>query len=181
MATAFRDPSYSAEVLGAIYELVAPASIDVMSGGRLIRIGRQHSEYLLFQTMWVLFKSCFGNTARTDRGAVDAAMLLEAYERMPANMVLPERKKRSFISGLLSRNEVDRDYAYNRRLFKRLSTGLYLFEPGLAVRRQGKDGEEWVSVYAALNLGLLREFADPFYMKHLDWLQKMIEGAMRER
>ncbi len=90
--------------------------------------------------MWVLFKTCFGSADRTDRGSFDAGMLLAAYETMPANLLAPERKKRAFISGVLARNEVERDYAYNRRLFLRLSTGHYQFNPALARRRTARTG-----------------------------------------
>jgi hypothetical protein len=60
-------------------------------------------------------------------------MLLEAYERISADVLAPERKKRAFISGVLARNAIDRDYAYNRRQFKRLSTGRYQLNPVLAL------------------------------------------------
>ena len=170
MATALRDDAYAATAFGAIYQLVAPACIDVMAGERLVRIDRRQSEYLLFQTMWVLFKSCFGSTNSSDRGAFDAGMLLAAYARMPAEVLAPERKKRSFISGLLARNEIDRDYAYNRRLFKRLSTGLYQFNPELALRRRGAEDGGWLPVFAVLNLPLVKESADPSYARHIDTL-----------
>lgn len=73
MATALRDHDYAETSFGAVYNLVAPACIDVMAGERLIRIDRRQSEYLLFQTMWVLFKSCFGSTDPSERGAFTPA------------------------------------------------------------------------------------------------------------
>jgi hypothetical protein len=168
MATALRDDDYAATSFGAVYNLVAPACIDVMAGERLVRIDRRQSEYLLFQTMWVLFKSCFASTDASDRGAFDAGKLLAAYSNMPAEVVAPERKKRAFISGVLARNEIGRDYAYNRRLFKRLSTGLYQFNPELSVRRPGDEG--WLPALAVLNLPLIKESADPRYDQHIDAL-----------
>ena len=177
MATALRDDAYAATSFGAIYQLVAPACIDVMAGERLVRIDRRQSEYLLFQTMWVLFKSCFGSVNASDRGAFDAGMLLGAYARMPAEVLAPERKKRNFISGVLARNEIDRDYAYNRRLFKRLSTGLYQFNPALALRRRGDEDGGWLPVFAVLNLPLVKESADPRYARHIDTLLGLAEMA----
>jgi hypothetical protein len=171
IATALRDIDYAKGPFGAVYQLVAPARIDVMTGERLVRIDARQSEYLMLQTMWVLFKSCFGNADASDRGGFDAGMLLGAYERMPAAVLPPERRKRAFISGVLARNEVDRDYAYNRRLFKRVATGLYQLNPVLSLRRQGHDGgEEWVPVFSALNLPLVKELADPRYDRHIDRL-----------
>ena len=175
MATAFRDGAYAATSFGAVYQLVAPACIDVMAGQRLVRIDRRQSEYLLFQTMWVLFKSCFGRADASDRGAFDAGMLLDAYERMPADVLAPERKKRAFISGVLARNEIDRDYAYNRRLFKRLSTGLYQLSPELALRRLSNEGDGWIPAFSVLNLSLVKESADPRYTQHIDTLLRLAE------
>jgi hypothetical protein len=173
MATAFRDKAYAATSFGAVYRLVAPSSIDVMAGERLVRIDLRQSEYLLFQTMWVLFKSCFGSTDRSDRGSFDAGMLLDAYERMPAEVLAPERRKRAFISGVLSRNEIDRDYAYNRRLFKRLSTGRYQLNPELALRQRNNEGERWVPAFSVLNLALVKELADPGHAGFIDTLLEL--------
>ncbi|OYO30727.1 UvrD-helicase domain-containing protein [Janthinobacterium sp. PC23-8] len=167
LATACRDSAYATASLGAVYHLVAPPCIDVMAGERLIRIDKRQSEYLLFQTMWMLFKSCFGIH---ERGSFDAGMLLDAYEKMPPSILAPERKKRAFISGVLARNEVDRDYAYNRRLFKRLATGQYQFNPELALRRSSHDGDTWVPAFAALNLPLVKELADPWHHRQIDAL-----------
>jgi len=171
IATALRDAVYAKGTFGAVYRLVAPSRIDVMAGERLVRIDARHAEYLMLQTMWVLFKSCFGNADRSDRGGFDAGTLLAAYERMPASVLAPERKKRASISGVLSRNEIDRDYAYNRRLFQRVATGIYQLNPALSVRRPGPDGADaWVPVFSALNLPLVKELGNPFYDRHIDKL-----------
>jgi hypothetical protein len=74
-------------------------------------------------------------------------------------VVRPERNKRQHLSGVLSRNEVERDYAYNRALFHRVAQGWYQFNPKLSVRRKLGGVESWVPVYHALNLPLVNEFA----------------------
>ena len=60
---------------------------------------------------------------------------------MPTSVLRAERNKRSHLSNVLSRNEVERDYAYNRMLFKRVAHGHYQFNPALSVRRK-VNGEE---------------------------------------
>ena len=174
IATALRDDAYAKGPFSAICQLVAPASIDLMAGERLVRIDARQSEYLMLQTMWVLFKSCFGNLNAGARGGFDAGMLLLAYDRMPTAMLAPERRKRAYISSVLARNEVDRDYAYNRRLFLRVANGLYQLNPALSVRRRGPDGnDEWVPVFAALNLPLIKELANPRYDGMIDDLHRL--------
>lgn len=173
IGTALRDPVYAAKSLPAVWQRVAPACIDVQSDQRLVRIERHQSEYLLLQVMWTLLRHCFGSVDGKDKGAFHTGMLLAAYGKLPDAVVAPERKKRTYLTGVLARNELDRDYAYNRRLFLRVSNGKYQFNPSLSLRRRGKDGEEWVPVFAALNLALVKELATPDYDVFIDRLLEM--------
>lgn len=49
---AFRDPKYAQGPFARLYDLLATDAIDLNHGERLVRVGRQLSEYLVFQTMW---------------------------------------------------------------------------------------------------------------------------------
>ena len=168
---AFRDSKFARGPLAALYEQLAPASIDVNTGERLVRIDRHLSEYFIFQTLWVLFKSRFTHRQRRANGAFDAQTLLEAWQDLPANIVRPERNKRQHLSSVLARNEINRDYAYNRALFMRFTIGWYQFNPKLAVRRRVAGDEQWLPIYAALNLPLINEFSLPERPEHRGWEQ----------
>ena len=159
MREAFRDPKFARGTFAALYELLAPASVDVNTGERLVRIDRHLSEYFIFQTLWVLFKSRFTHWQRKANGAFETQAILEAWQHLPANVVRPERNKRQHLSGVLARNEIERDYAYNRALFIRVRQGWYQFNPNLAVRRRQGDEDRWMPLYAALNLPLINEFS----------------------
>ncbi|MGA8147434.1 MAG: UvrD-helicase domain-containing protein [Gallionellaceae bacterium] len=159
MRVAFRDPKFARDQFAALYELLTPPSIDVNTGARLVRIDRHLSEYFLFQTLWVLFKSRFTHQQRRDYGAFETHAILDAWQHLPTNVVYPERNKRQHLSGVLARNEVERNYAYNRALFMRVSQGWYQFNPQLSVRRRRGAEEIWQPIYAALNLPLINEFA----------------------
>ncbi len=156
---AFRDPQFARGPLAALYELLAPASIDVNTGDRLVRIDRHLSEYFLFQTLWTLFKSRFTHWQRRSLGAFETRAILEAWQHLPANVVRPERNRRAHLSGVLARNEVERDYAWNRSLFMRVAQGWYQFNPKLSVRRRQGDEALWTPIYSALNLPLINEFS----------------------
>jgi len=156
---AFDDPKFAVGPLAAIYDHLAPPCVDVNTGDRLVRIDRHLSEYFLFQTMWVLFKARFSKIRRNADSAFQTQIILDVWQHLPVNVVRPERNKRQHLSGVLARNEVDRDYAYNRSLFLRLSTGRYQFNPKLAVRRRQGEVESWMPIYTALNLPLIGEFA----------------------
>lgn len=173
MLESFRDQRFARGPFAALYELIAPAAVDVMSGERLVRIDRHLSEYFLFQTLWALFKSRFAAFKWREHGGFETGAILEAWQHLPPNVVRPERNKRQHLSHLLSRNEVDRDYAYNRRLFVRVGHGWYQFNPALAVRRRLPSGESWVPIYDALNLRFVAECAEPYLWPRIDALFAM--------
>jgi hypothetical protein len=131
MLEAFREPKYAKGAFAAIYELIAPSGVDLMAGERLVRIDRHLTEYFLLQTVWVLFKVCFLKWDWRNVAAFDTATILEAWRHLPPNVLKPQRNTRQHLSNVLSRNEIDRDYPYNRRLFKRLAQGKYQLNPEL--------------------------------------------------
>lgn len=169
----FRDPAQARGPLAAVFERVAPARIDFNTGERLVRIDRHHAEYFLVQTLWVLFRSRFTRPQRRFLAAFEAQAILDAWQHLPGSVLRAERNKRQHLSSVLARNEVARDYAYNRQLFRRVEQGWYQFNPQLSVRRrvrvEGVEGEggaggagdveTWVPVFQALNLPLVAEFA----------------------
>lgn len=170
---AFRDARFARGPFGSLYELIAPASLDLMSNDRLVRIDRHLSEYLLLQTFWALFKSRFAIPAHAHAG-FNTAVILDAWRDLPPHVVASERKRRTYLSGLLARNEVGRDYAYNRRLFVRVAQGWYQFNPALQVRRTHAGSEAWIPLYEALNLRLVAENAEP---AHRGKIASLLETA----
>jgi hypothetical protein len=167
MREAFLDKDFARGPFALLYELLAPPSIDVSSVDRLVRIDRHLAEYFLFQTMWVLFSSRFTQPQRRRYAAFESAAIVEAWQYLPSNLVRPERRQRQHISGVLARNEVARDYVYNRTLFVRVMQGWYQFNPELRVRRSVRGRDTWVPVFEVLNLPLLREFATEFIAERI--------------
>jgi hypothetical protein len=160
---AFRDPTFARGPCAALYELLAPAHVDVKSGERLVRIDKHLTEYFLFQTFWTLFKSRFTRIDRTLSCAIDTKAVLQVWEELPESILRTSRNTRQHLSNVLSRNEVERTYAYNRALFKRMAHGWYQFNPALEVRCRSAGGEEtWEPIFAALNLPLIAEFSNSY-------------------
>jgi hypothetical protein len=163
MREAFRAPKFARGNFAALYELLAPSFIDVKSSDRLVRIDRHLSEFFLFQTLWVLFKTRFTYRLRRPYAAFETRAILDAWEHMPSNVVSPERNRRQHLSSVLARNEVSSDYAYNRALFARITQGWYQFNPQLAVRSShDRERSDWKPVYEALNLPLVYEFSNDY-------------------
>lgn len=179
MREAFRDPKFARGPFAPLYELLAPAAVDINTGERLVRIDRHLSEYFLFQTLWALFKTRFTHRQRRSYAAFETQAILDVWKELPANVVRPERKKRAHLSSVLSRNEVERDYAYNRALFRRVAQGWYQFNPELSVRRKVDGNESWVPIYQALNLPFVGEFAWDFVWPRLD--EYLMRAGLPER
>jgi len=57
-------------------------------------------------------------TAALASAALETPTILDAWENLPAGVVGKEKGRDHNLSGVLARNEVARDYAYNRRLFQ---------------------------------------------------------------
>ena len=175
---AMRDAQFAHGPFPALYERIAPATLDLMAGQRLVRLERHLSEYLLLQTLWVLFRPAFAASGSAGRGGFNSSTILKAWALLPPNVLRPERSRRAHLSGVLARNEIGRDYAYNRLLFQRISHGWYQFNPGLALRRRVRDTESWQPVYTALNLPLVRELAHPDHWPLADELWAAGGGAV---
>ena len=76
MREAFRDPAFARGPFAALYESLAPASVDVNTGERLVRIDRHLTEYFLFQTLWALFTTRFTHLQRRPYAAFEAQAVL---------------------------------------------------------------------------------------------------------
>jgi len=171
------NPEYGREVFTEIYSMIAPSSIDLQSSRRLVRIDRHLAEYPLVQTLWALMPMLTGQPFGSHRIAINAPLILEIWEQLPTVLVGADRRRRQYISGVLSRNEVDRDYAYNRALFKRVTQGWYQFAPDLAIRVNEGSEPRWVALADRFNLPLLLQSAHPVKWGHL---RKMIAERQPE-
>ena len=60
-------------------------------------------------------------------------------------LILPQyRKKRNYLNAILSKNEIDRNDPYNKKLFLRLFRGTYVLNLDLEIL---VDEDSWMNVY----------------------------------
>lgn len=140
------DPRYAKTKLPALFERLAPSSIDVQVDGRLVKLDRHQMEYLMVSIALALFYQRLGKKWATRRVLLTAVDLEEVLGHYPDSVVPAYRKKRPYISSILAKNEVSREGPYNRKLFHRVKRGSYLVNPDLALRVEG----EWRRVYDLL-------------------------------
>ena len=123
---------------GQIYRALSGNSILLKLDNYLIKLEPHNLEYLLFNlflgcfiSRWLYKNQCFvGFTA---------AELTKALEVMPNSIIQERRKKRTYISSILSKNEFSRIGEYNKKIFLRVRHGQYMHNPDLEIL----TGEEW--------------------------------------
>ncbi len=165
---ALADPQYAATSLGPIYSLLAPESLSISVGERLVKLDRRQPEYLVLNLMIAAFVT--KDLRMLDPGFV-AADWSDALAHFPGRVAPGHWHKRAYWSGVLARNEVAREYAYNRRLVVRVRYGRYLPNPEIRIRL----ADTWVPVYEHLNLPLLRRLMPEIF----DYVADVIERPRR--
>lgn len=141
-----RDESYAKKKLADIYEQLEPTSMSIQVDGRLIKLDQHLMEFFILNLMIALFSRVMSNQAIYRPEGFTTQDIISTVQHIP-NCTLPERrKKRTYLSSILAKNEINRDDRYNRKLFYRVRRGVYLFNPGLALKVEG----EWVNIYDLL-------------------------------
>ena len=175
------DQRFARTKLPAVFERLAPASLDVQIDGRLVKLDRRLMEYLMLCIAMVLFYQRLGENWASRRRFLSAVDFADVLNHFPESVVPARRKKRSYLSSLLSKNEVSRQGPYNRKLFQRLQHGQYVINPGLALRVEG----EWRRIYELLSPDRLAgQLSEPVRWAGQVWdrnadMQRAIEALRR--
>ena len=157
LAEAWSTPRYAQRTVPSLCRPLMPASVSLMVESKLVKLDNRQAEFLFFNLLVALFPSRAADNATSFKLGLRAADLEEALKKLPPSLVPEYRTKRPYISQVLSRNEVDRDDAYNRRLFKRTSRGFYILNPGLRARVD----DRWIEIYELLEPDTLFSAVSP--------------------
>lgn len=79
--------------------------------------------------------------------------LMRQVERVPESVLRPERRRRTYFNGVLSRAEVHSSYQPSRQLWLRTQNGYYILNPELQLRAH--SGADWVPWKQWLNQPLV--------------------------
>jgi hypothetical protein len=127
-----------------LYSKLKHDHLKVKVEGHLVKIPSRSAEFFLFH----LFAAAqpgivFKKEEHQDQGlSMDDVM--NATAPFP-DLILPQyRKKRNYLNAILSKNEIERDDPYNKKLFLRLFRGIYVLNPDLEVL---VDEDSWMNVY----------------------------------
>ncbi len=154
------DSRFAQIKLPALWDYIIPPSLDIRVDDRLIKIDQHLMEHLMLSIVAVLFyQSLVRNWLKgyPKIVALSSSDFEEVVTNFPDSVIPERRKKRSYISSILSKNEATKDGPYNRKLFLRVARGQYLPNPGLALRID----DEWHQMYdllASHRLGMSSNF-----------------------
>jgi len=135
---AISDEKNRMNMLSEIYNRLSVTSLSLDTDGALIKIDASRAEYLLFNLILTFYRElmCYELTNNVIEwmDGIRSIDIVKLVEKLPTSIWPAYRKKQSYISSLLSRNEVNSNYSPNRKLFKRVARGYYIINPSLKVK-----------------------------------------------
>lgn len=152
---AFANSKYARQNVASIYALLEPDSLSIQVERRLIKLDQRLMGFFLLNVMFALFYTLLGDAIMQGEG-VTAPLLARCVQHLPDSVLPARRKRQTYISSILSSNEVSRDFKYNRRLFLRIKRGHYVLNPDVKLRM----GNDWLKVYDVLNVDDLGHTSD---------------------
>jgi len=178
---AFQDKKYASESFPQVNELLVPSSVSLKVDDRLIKIDNSQGEFLLFHIFFaalrqrINFQKHYQDavhpdnvsftisikdlrskvTYEMDTLSLTAVELEEMVKELSDRIIPAYRKKRAYISALLSKNESESTNPYCKKIFSRKRTGHYVLNTKLSIRMKG----EWIEVYNLANIGLMSVIA----------------------
>ncbi len=147
---ALHNREFASKQFTSVHELLAPSYISLKVEDRLVKLDSSQGEFLLFSIFLSLLHKRF-NSKYVAMASLNAVTLAESCSLLPDSIVPGYRKKRTYISGLLSKNEEESQNQYGRRLFRRERQGWYVLNPKLAVRHR----EDWRDIYQHAGIDLI--------------------------
>ncbi len=144
------DKKYASESFPRVNELLSPSSVSLKADDRLLKIDSSQGEFLLLHIFFSTLHHRI-NYQRYGEVPLTAVELAEIAAALSDSIIPGYRKKRAYISALLSKNEIDSSNPYSKKMFRRNRTGHYILNPKLAIRRK----EEWIDIYQHANTDLM--------------------------
>ncbi|MCD8524509.1 MAG: hypothetical protein LRY67_01715, partial [Gammaproteobacteria bacterium] len=145
------DKRFATEKLAPLYECNIADTMRLQSDNKLITLNDRRMEFFLVNMIMATAHQ------RPQRNHIawsfNVDVFLEPLQYFPAIMIPENRKRRAYISSILSKHEVNRKDLYNKKLFVRVRHGRYVLNPDLLIKIEN----EWQDIYTLLNLSNIKE------------------------
>ena len=160
---AIDDPAFARAHLGALFEPLGPETLDVQTGGRLVRLERGQGEFWLLGLMLAGLKTHCGGSyrpaawARPHTARLFSPTACSRRSNVCRSIFGRSPRKKDYINGVLARAEIESGYRPARKLWKRRELGYYVPAPDMKLRRKTADGEAWIPIAEALGLAAVSD------------------------
>jgi UvrD/REP helicase N-terminal domain len=148
---AHMDPAFMKNKLPELYPRLQPENLRLKVDNQLVKLSARHMEYFLLQNLLLKQPIIVMGRKRFKPFGFTIDQVLEVVEQFGPDILPEYRQKRTYVSSILSKNEVDRVDPYNRKLFLRLERGNYVINPELEI---GID-ENWMKAYDMMQLEVI--------------------------
>jgi len=153
---AYQDPAYKSKVINRFYNVLKGDSIKVKIDNRLIKIDSHQAEFFMLTFMISTLRTHLIKACNTPswygrhriRPAFQTLDFADFLEGLSSHVVPEYRCKRPYLSSILAKNEVNKEEKYNKKLFVRLTTGMYLPNPLLEILID----DNWVNIYDLIDI-----------------------------
>ncbi|SFI39502.1 UvrD-helicase domain-containing protein [Nitrosomonas sp. Nm34] len=146
LAQTVRNESYAKKKLADIYEQLEPTSMSIQVDGRLVKLDQHTMEFFMLNLMVAMSYRVMSKKLFYRPAGFSSQDFINAVQHIPYSILPERRKQRTYLSSILSKNEINKDDKYNRKLFYRVMRGIYVFNPCLALKVEG----EWINIYDLL-------------------------------
>lgn len=172
---AILDKKFASSVFSQINEMLAPSSVSLKVEDRLIKLDSSQGEFMLFHIFFALLPYRY-NHLSAHAIFLTAVQLSEKATLLPDSVMAEYRKKRQYISGLLSKNETDSPNYYSRKLFKRKRKGCYILNPFIQIRQK----DEWIDIYKFAGIELVSRIVSDDELAYQSFLLRLTAGISEE-
>ena len=148
LAQTVRNESYAKKKLADIYEQLEPTSMSIQVDGRLVKLDQHTMEFFMLNLMVAMSYRVMSKKLFYRPAGFSSQDFINAVQHIPYSILPERRKQRTYLSSILSKNEINKDDKYNRKLFYRVMRGIYVFNPCLALKVEG----EWSNIYDLLTI-----------------------------
>jgi hypothetical protein len=128
--------------LADVYRRLARDPIRLKVGDRMVKLDPSSMEWFLLNYCLLEHRQQLATVGEHAIPAFTAPLLEQRLSAFPDSVLAPHRKKRPYLSAMLSKNELTGSNPYNRRLFLRIGHGIYLPNPTLELGER----DAWVGV-----------------------------------
>jgi len=140
-----------------IFSRMVTENIRIKVNDRMVKISNSKMEYFMFNIFMTLQDAIISNERRDwEEKGVKAGDLEKAISNYP-ELIMPDyRKRKTYISSILAKNEMDSKNPYNNALFIRVERGYYCLNPELAVLVE----DNWVNIYEFSELNMAKKLTE---------------------